>query len=238
MFIAMKAIFVFAHPDDESFSSSGTIARLTKEGVDVKLITATRGEEGMSGEYDVSSKKELGEIREKELRNAAKILGISKIYFLNYFDFTLNKIPLLELVDKVLSIIKKEKPDIVVTFNKEGSSRHPDHITISRAATEAFTQYLKVAKKRTSFYHNAVPQSFLNKLKKEGLAYNAFGEIEGDPDDEITTVVDVSRVIDKKISAIKCHQTQKKDWERFLKRSKHKEFTFEFFKLIKQNHLV
>ena len=42
----MKALFVFAHPDDETFSSGGTIAKLSKSGVIVKLICATKGEAG------------------------------------------------------------------------------------------------------------------------------------------------------------------------------------------------
>ena len=231
-----KVFFVFAHPDDETFSSAGTIASLTKNGVEVKLITATRGEAGMTG--GVCSEKELGKVREKELKNAAKILGISQIFFLDYLDFTLKKVPVKELSEKILKILKKETPDIIITFNEEGGSKHPDHIQISKAATKAFDDYSSSVKKGVKLYYTASPQSLLKKLEKEDTAYTAFGKIIGTPDNEITTRIDISKTVDKKVSAIKCHLTQKSDWERYLKRTKHPEFKFENFKLIKETSII
>ena len=82
----MKALFIFAHPDDETLSSGGTIAKLFKKEVDVKLITLTKGESGECGTPPFCQQDEVGKTRENELRQAAKILGISKIYFLGYKD--------------------------------------------------------------------------------------------------------------------------------------------------------
>src|SRR3989338_215960 len=118
----MKVIFIFAHPDDETFSSGGTIAKLAQKGVTIKLITATKGEEGQLGNPPIATKDNIAEIREKELKNAAKILGISKIYFLGFKDGSLPMISIKKLSRKVLEILTVEKPDIVVTFGKEGAS--------------------------------------------------------------------------------------------------------------------
>lgn len=231
----MKLIFVFAHPDDESISSGGTIALLTKKGVKVKLITATRGENGQTN--DLCTQEELGKVREKELKKVAKVLGISYIYFLNFTDGTLNSLPKNTISGKILDILKKEKPDIVVTFNEEGGSRHPDHIQISKSTTQAFRGYLKMAKKHTKLYYTAIPRSFLEKLRDEGMDYRVFGKIKGTPDSQITTVIDISETINTKIKALKSHKTQRKDWERFLKRMNYKEFKNEFFRLVKENSL-
>ena len=234
----MKAIFVFAHPDDESFSSAGTIAKLTKKGVVVKLITATRGESGQVGNPPITTFENLGKVREKELKNAAKILGISHVYFLGYKDGTLSGISLGEIGRKILKILKEEKPDIVVTFNKEGGSRHPDHIKMHRAANFAFKKYMKNVGKTVRLYNTAIPRNFIKKLKQLGMMYSAYGEIKGTPSSQISTVVDISKTVDKKVKALISHKTQHQDWERYLKRKGHEEFKFEFFKLVMENDIV
>lgn len=236
--LSMKVIFVFAHPDDESFSSGGTIADLTQKGITVKLITATRGEKGQFGNPPVATRENLGKVREKELREAGKVLGISEIFFLGFKDGNLINTPKKEIVNKILEILEKENPDIVVTFNKEGGSRHPDHMTMSAAATSAFKKYMIKANKHVKLYHAELLRSFVGELKKQGIMYNAYGEIKGTPDFKITTIVDIAKTIDKKIEALKCHRTQNKDWERFLKRLKNQKAHFEYFRLIKENGIV
>lgn len=231
----MKIIFVFAHPDDESFSSAGLIAKLTKKGVCVKLITATKGEAGQVGNPPITSKENLGKTREKELRKAAKILGIKQIYFLGYTDGELIRVAKKELSQKILKIFKIEKPDAVVTFNEEGASLHPDHIQIHKAATKAFKIYIKTVNKHVRLYYTANPRKFINKLRKSGMAYNVFGKVKGTPSTRITTIVDISDTIGLKIKALKAHQTQHQDWERYLKRFEEKEMHFEFFRLALEN---
>ena len=234
----MKLLLVFAHPDDETFSSSGTISHLTRNGVEAKLITATRGEAGMLGDPPLATRKTLGKVREAELKEAAKISGISQIFFLDYIDGTLKDIPTKELVGRILPIMKKEQPDIVITFEKNGISMHPDHIAISKAATEAFRKYMRGAKHHVRLYHVCLPESHLHIHQEAGYRYEHFGKMEGTPDHEISTIVDITHVYEVKVKAMKKHKTQKKDYEALLQRAelipgnKH-----EHFKLIAENHL-
>lgn len=234
----MKLILVFAHPDDESFSSAGTVAKLTKKGVTVKLITATRGEAGMVGEPPVTTHKNLGKVREEELKTATKVLGISELYFLDFIDGTLKDMPVKLISSKILEILKDEQPDAVVTFNEEGGSRHPDHIKTHEAATDAFKDYMKTVQKHVKLYYTASPRSFIEKLKKSGIMYSSYGEIKGTPDREITTIVDISETVDKKIKALMSHKTQHKDWEKYIKRKDHPEFKKEYFKLVMENSII
>ncbi|RJQ37863.1 PIG-L family deacetylase [Candidatus Microgenomates bacterium] len=234
----MKIIFVFAHPDDESFSSGGTIAKLGQKGIEVKLITATKGEKGQLGIPPITTREKAGEVREQELRKAAKILGISEIFFLGFIDGELINLQKGEISKKILEILEKELPDIVVTFNEEGGSKHPDHIQINKSATQAFNKYMETAKKHTKLYYTAIPESFIKKLNKKGFMYTAYGKVQGTPDSIITTAVDVSETIKIKIEALKCHLTQKKDWERYLKRLEYKEFKHEFFRLVSENNFT
>ncbi|MDO8658303.1 MAG: PIG-L family deacetylase [Candidatus Levybacteria bacterium] len=234
----MKVVFVFAHPDDESFSSAGTIALLTKNGHTVKLITATRGEQGQVGDPPITTQENLGKVREEELRTVTKVLGISEVYFLDFVDGALKETPLKLISGKVLELLREEKPDVVVTFNEEGASLHPDHIRMHEAATDAFKEYVKGSKKHLRLYYNASPRSFIQRLKKMGIMYSVYGEVMGIPDDLISTKIDISQTVDKKIKALMSHKTQHKDWEKYLKRKDHKEFKYEFFRLVMENTIV
>jgi len=233
----MKTLFVFAHPDDETFSSGGTILKLTEKKNIVNLICATKGEAGEPGNPPITDKKYLGKIREKELKNAAKILGISKIHFLGLIDGTLHKIKSEKLVKLILPIIKKENPDVVITFDSTGASNHPDHIAISKAATTAFKAYISTSKKEVKLYHTAIPKSNLKKLEKAGMSYNAFGQMKGVDDEIITTKINIKHEFNKKIKALKQHKTQHQDWERFLKRNLAIDLNNEYFTLIQENNI-
>lgn len=234
----MKVIFIFAHPDDETFSSGGTIAKLTKENILVKLITATKGEKGEVGNPPLCKKEELGKIREQELKSAAKILGISEIFFLGFIDGILENTSPKKLEKEVLKILESEKPDIVVTFDKSGISNHPDHRTISKIATSAFNKYKKLIEKHVKLYYTTIPKSYIKKYKKEGLINQSFGKITGTADKQITSVVDIKDTFAIKVKALKEHKTQHLDWERYLKRQKHVNLKKEFFVLICENSLV
>src|SRR5258708_2857639 len=172
----MKILLVFAHPDDETFAMGGTIALLAKADNSITLICATRGEEGKMGEPALCSKEDLGVVREQELRNAAAILGISKIHFLNYRDATLSKIQNSELEKTLLPLFTKEKPDIVVTFDKNGGSLHPDHIKISKVTTKVFTKYLQKITKKVRLYHTAMPVSYIQQYNGTSLKYKPFAQ--------------------------------------------------------------
>ncbi len=141
---------VLAHPDDESFGMGGTLAKYADQGVDVHLICATRGEAGeVDPEYLVGFSS-IGELREQELNCAVAQLGINQVYLLPYRDSGMagsedNKHPQAlinadadQVAGEIAEYIRKIKPEVVLTFDPIGGYRHPDHIFIHQAATEAF----------------------------------------------------------------------------------------------------
>lgn len=231
----MKALFVFAHPDDESFAAGGTIASFVKKGFSVMLVTATRGEAGQLGDPPVCTQQELPKVREQELRAAAKILGISRIYFLDFIDGTLHKDSLPALKSKVQKVLRQEKPDIVVTFDKGGITNHPDHIAVSRATTSAFKEYMNTSSKRAQLYHTVLPQSYADKLKKEGLDNVTFGDLRATPDEAITLTINVSDFYSKKVEAFRCHRSQNRDFEKFLKWGKYIDHKHEHLCLVAES---
>jgi LmbE family N-acetylglucosaminyl deacetylase len=80
---------ILAHPDDESFPMGGTLAKAVAEGKHVHLVTATRGERGISAK----SAAETAVLREAELRRACAELGVQQLTFLDYVDGTLANMP-------------------------------------------------------------------------------------------------------------------------------------------------
>ncbi|MBI3485729.1 PIG-L family deacetylase [Candidatus Daviesbacteria bacterium] len=232
----MKILLIFAHPDDEAFSSAGTLIKLIKKGHQAKLVTATRGEAGQVGNPPVTTQKNLGKIRERELKNAAKVTGISEIYFLDLIDGTLHNLKVSDLVKMILPIIEKEEPDILITFDKKGVSNHKDHIAISKASTLAFEEYAKKTKKHLRLYHATIPRSHIKAYRKQNLSHEPFGKMFGTADKDITTISDISETLEQKIKALKQHKSQHQDWERWLKRAQVVDLTKEYFVLIKEKN--
>lgn len=130
-------LFIFAHPDDESFSAAGTASRYADEGVRLTLVTATRGDKGKCGEPPVCRPEELARVREAELREAARLIGISDVRVLDYRDRELAAAPAEEMRAALVRSIREARPQVVVTFDPHGVNLHPDHVAISRFASDA-----------------------------------------------------------------------------------------------------
>ncbi len=138
----LRLMAVLAHPDDESLGVGGTLAKYASEGVEVSLLTATRGDGGgyrghRPGEPQHPGPSALGEIRETELRAAAAMLGVRDVSLLDYHDQQLDRADPREAIASVAAHIRRVRPDVVVTFGPDGAYGHPDHIAISQFTTAA-----------------------------------------------------------------------------------------------------
>ena len=133
-----RMLVILAHPDDESFAAGGTLAKYAHQDVQVILLCATRGEAGILG----VKPEETGEIRERELRKAAKYLGI-EVYFLGHMDGELANTNPATLLETIACWIDLVQPQIILTFGPDGISGHPDHVTISHIVTQAYDEFYK-----------------------------------------------------------------------------------------------
>jgi len=145
-----RLLAIFAHPDDESFGPGGTLALYAQRGVEVHLICATRGEAGKIPDALGQSHETVAQLREAELRCAADELGLAEIHFLDYRDSgmagapdnhhpnALVSAPLENVAEKIVHIIRRIQPQVVLTHDPTGGYLHPDHIATHNAAVEAF----------------------------------------------------------------------------------------------------
>ena len=128
-----RMLVILAHPDDESFAVGGTLAKYAHQNVQVVLLCATRGEAGVPG----INSKEAGDIRERELRQAAEHLGI-EVHFLGFQDGGLANTPPEKLLESIACWLDLVQPQVILTFGPEGVSGHPDHVTISHIVTQVY----------------------------------------------------------------------------------------------------
>jgi LmbE family N-acetylglucosaminyl deacetylase len=145
---------IFAHPDDESFSAGGTLARYAAAGVRVTLVTATSGEAGEAvDEGDVDG---LAERREGELLDAAAALGIH--------DVRLLRLPVGDLPNRwndlhaaTFRVLDEIRPHVVVIEDIQGITGHHDHIAVTGAVHRAFDDL--DGSGSVKLYEHVVPQS-------------------------------------------------------------------------------
>ena len=138
----LKLMAILAHPDDESLGMGGTLAKYAAEGVDVALLTATRGERGRfhghrAEEEEHPGAAALAGIREQELRAAVSVLGVRRVSLLDYPDQQLACANPHEAIASIACELRRSRPDVVVTFGPDGAYGHPDHIAISQFTTAA-----------------------------------------------------------------------------------------------------
>jgi N-acetyl-1-D-myo-inositol-2-amino-2-deoxy-alpha-D-glucopyranoside deacetylase len=226
-----RALFVHAHPDDETINNGATMAKMVAQGVAVTLVTCTRGEEGEVlvpelAHLASSAEDKLGEHRITELANAMKALGVTDHRFLgNYRDSGMMGTPqnehpkcfwnadVEEAAKKLAKIIDEIKPQVLVTYDENGGYGHPDHIQAHRVAMRAAEISTWQIEK---IYWNIMPKSVVAKgieaMKAQGSDFFGTDNVDDLPfvkdDSFVSALVHAPEQVDKKMAAMKAHATQ------------------------------
>jgi LmbE family N-acetylglucosaminyl deacetylase len=227
---------VHAHPDDEAISTGGILARYSAEGVRTVLVTCTDGGCGdgpngvKPGDEGFDRAAVIAE-RQVELARSCEVLGVTHHENLGYPDSGMMgwpqndapgsfwTTPVDQAAAKLAELFRRYQPDVVVTYDANGFYGHPDHIQANRV-TEAAIEATGIPNK---LYYTAVPRSamadFTARLKELGVDIpdgepSEDGETRGPreewgtPDEDVTTVIDVSSVTDKKFDSLLAHASQ------------------------------
>lgn len=179
---------IFPHPDDESFSSAGTIIQHKQQNIPVTYICGTLGEMGRSlGDPPFATRESLPLIREDELEQACQTMGIDHLIKLGLRDKTVEFENREELVTRLLDYIQSIQPSLILTFYP-GYSVHPDHNAMGAAVIEAVRRLPE--NERPTVHCVAFSNDCEDAL--------------GPPD----VKRDVRDVIDQKIKTLQCHRSQ------------------------------
>ena len=133
-------LYVFPHPDDESFGPAPVLARQRREGHDVHLLTLTRGEATSQREVHGYTKEKMGEVRYQEMQDVADALDLSGMQVLDFPDGELDALDPAELEHAVRSYVKNAAPDVLVTYAVHGISGHPDHLVTHAVVKRVFCE--------------------------------------------------------------------------------------------------
>jgi mycothiol S-conjugate amidase len=150
----LRLVSVHAHPDDEASKGAGTVARYAAEGIRSSLVCCTGGEEGeiLNPAADTPEvRANLGAVRDAELRASVDAIGYAQLSLLGYRDSGMPdteanarldnfaNAPLDEAVGRLVAIIRRERPQVLITYGDEQSFyRHPDHLRVHEISGPAF----------------------------------------------------------------------------------------------------
>jgi LmbE family N-acetylglucosaminyl deacetylase len=124
------------HHDDHTtdYGMGGVIARFVESGYKAYYVRGSNDEKDGANSYGRNDITNL-----KETKDAIKILGMEEVISLNWRNDFMNPIPLLELREQLIFLIRKYKPDVVLGHNPwEHYQKNPDHRNVSRALVEAY----------------------------------------------------------------------------------------------------
>ncbi len=187
-----RILVVQAHPDDADIICGGTIARLVEEGRDIHYLLVTRGDKGTDNP-DMTPAR-LAAIREQEQHRAAELLGVQAVTFLEgYADGEVEAT--LALRRELVFIIRQWRPDVVFTFDPwKRYDMHPDHRAVGMCTQDALVN----AGGLWNF-----PEQLTN-----GITAHSVKHIYYFSTDQPNHWIDIGNVIEKKIAAICCHESQ------------------------------
>jgi LmbE family N-acetylglucosaminyl deacetylase len=229
-----RLLGVFAHPDDEGLIS-GALLKYQSLGVETGLVYATRGEVGETTDDSVLTAPEnLGEIHEEEMREAANVLNVQHLWFLDYRDSGMpgtddNRHPQAfiqagsaEVIGKLVGIIREFRPQVIVTFDESGGYGHPDHISIYKytvgafhaAADDALYPEMGPAYSAAKLYYTSFSRrqvATMSEWIQDQTFDNVFKNLDlehtGFTEDQIHILLDVEAWQDEKARALTMHRS-------------------------------
>lgn len=218
-------LLVHAHPDDEAIATGGVMARAHDAGHRVVLVTATRGELGEIHNMDeASTRPRLGEVRTRELEEAGRLLGVDRQVFLGFRDsdmagragnddpLSFHAAPLEVAAERLAAVLRAERPEVVITYTKEGTYGHPDHIKAHLTTVAALDLLRDEGWEPDRAYESALPRSVVEEIRArmaaEGVSGGPPADLFGTPDAEITVTVDVRDLALRKRDALAAHVSQ------------------------------
>jgi LmbE family N-acetylglucosaminyl deacetylase len=222
---------VHAHPDDESSSTGGILAKYADEGLRTVVVTCTRGEYGdapggVKPGTPGHDPEAVASIRLGELERACALLGVHRLELLGYHDSGMVdwdyrnsadafcNVPIEVAADRLVLLFEKHRPDVVVTYADDAGYDHPDHVHTTRV-TMAALERSDIPKKA---YWSLIRASSFLRLR-EFLAEQGVDFEFPDPapeivvrmrelEESITTTIDVRPFVERKRAALRLHASQ------------------------------
>ncbi len=130
------ALAIVAHPDDMEYGAAGAVAKWTAQGKRVVYVMASRGEAGINDMHP----SEVGPLRSQEEIDAAGVVGVDVVEFLEHADGVIEYgLPLRRDISRC---IRRYRPDVLLTLSHHlqfpsGHLNQADHRSVGVAVFDA-----------------------------------------------------------------------------------------------------
>jgi LmbE family N-acetylglucosaminyl deacetylase len=211
-----------AHPDDESITVGGTLARAAAAGHRVVLVFATRGELGEPVAGVLAPGETLSVRRAAECHASAAVLGAKRVEFLGYTDSGMMGEPTndaphcfwradVEHAARLLAVVlEEEEADVLTTYDDNGGYGHPDHIQVHRVGRRAaeLAGVPVVAQNTTN--RDWLTRGAQGMAKEAGRTWDPPADVPemGKPESEITHRVEAVDFVEQKRASMRAHASQ------------------------------
>jgi LmbE family N-acetylglucosaminyl deacetylase len=136
----VRVLYIFPHPDDESFGPSRAIAAQRRQGHEVFLLTLTHGEATKVRHTYGWTLEQMGQARYRELMAVGRMLDLTGIEILSLPDGQLKELDPTRIERGIRDEIMHVQPHVLVTFPIHGISGFPDHVVTHSAVTRVFVE--------------------------------------------------------------------------------------------------
>jgi LmbE family N-acetylglucosaminyl deacetylase len=202
----MRILYVFAHPDDESFGPARVMSKQRRQGHEVYLLTLTRGGATRQRHKFGYSVDEMGEVRYKEMLDVAKTLDLTGMTVLDLPDSGLTEMDPREIEAVVAEHIEAIRPQVVVTYAVHGISGFFDHLVNHAVVKRAFVEL----RDRVSYLKRLAFFTF----SEEDAAEFEYFHLTGSKAEAIDAVLTVDEVdLETNYRALDCYVTYKETIE-------------------------
>ena len=201
---------IWAHPDDETFLAAGVMAAAVDRGDRVVCVSATAGERG-TPDPEAWPPARLGALRRREAAAAMAVLGVTEHRILGYPDGELPAIDHEAGVARMVALITEVAPDIIVTFGPDGTTFHPDHITVHRWVTTAWERLQRPARLLYSATTSEHLSRFADLYEEWGVYMTDERPVGVRPDEVALQVVLEGQALDRKLAALAAMESQTRD---------------------------
>lgn len=181
----MKILIFAPHNDDEVLGAGGTLSKFADQGNDVFVCEVTSGE----------NKVIVDKIKSEALK-AHAIIGVKQTFFLDLPVVAINQVPVSEINEKMLEIVKIVDPEIAFIPHK--GDIHTDHVEVAKSAMVALRPVTAPNLKAIYAYETLSETEWNIPSVENAFIPNVWS--------------DITNYLEIKLQAMNCYQTQIKEF--------------------------
>lgn len=219
----MNILYIFPHPDDESFGPAAAMAKQRREGHEVFLLCLTKGgatKQRFKYDYSID---EMGDVRHREMLEVRDVLNLSGMTVLDLPDSGLKEMDPRDIEQVIVDEIEKVRPHVIVTYPVHGISGFHDHLITHAVVKRVFVEMKAPISELKRLAFHTLPEEQAKKGELFQLSHST--------PEEIDCIMNVEETdVETQRNALDCYETFQETIEKSgVKQILSRQVAFEFF---------